>query len=56
MVPRGEVGIVVAGLGLQLGTIDAGLFSAVVAMCVGTTLLVPPVLPLLAHRAAVQRT
>jgi Kef-type K+ transport system membrane component KefB len=56
MVPRGEVGIVVAGLGLQLGTIDAGLFSAVVAMCVVTTLLVPPVLPLLARRAAVHPT
>jgi Kef-type K+ transport system membrane component KefB len=45
MVPRGEVGIVVAGLGLQLGTIDGGLYAAVVTMCVATTLLVPPLLP-----------
>jgi Kef-type K+ transport system membrane component KefB len=52
MVPRGEVGIVVAGLGLQVGTIDADLFSAVIAMCVVTTVVVPPVLPLIAGRAA----
>ena len=51
MVPRGEVGIVVAGLGLQLGTIDGGLYAAVVAMCVATTLLAPPLLPLLARPA-----
>lgn len=51
MVPRGEVGIVVAGLGLQLGTINTGLYAAVVAMCVATTLLVPPLLPLLAQSA-----
>jgi Kef-type K+ transport system membrane component KefB len=51
MVPRGEVGIVVAGLGLQLGTINTGLHAAVVAMCVATTLLVPPLLPLLAQSA-----
>ncbi len=52
MVPRGEVGIVVAALGLQLGTIDGGLYAAVVTMCVATTLLVPPLLPALARRAA----
>lgn len=52
MVPRGEVGIVVAGLGLQLGTIDGGLYAAVIAMCVATTLVVPPLLPLLARSAA----
>jgi Kef-type K+ transport system membrane component KefB len=51
MVPRGEVGIVVSALGLQLGTIDGGLYAAVVTMCVATTLLVPPLLPLLARRA-----
>jgi Kef-type K+ transport system membrane component KefB len=52
MVPRGEVGIVVAGLGLQLGTIDAPLFSAVILMCLVTTLVVPPLLPLIARRVA----
>jgi Kef-type K+ transport system membrane component KefB len=51
MVPRGEVGIVVAGLGLQLGTIDAGLYGALVTMAIVTTLLVPPLLPGLVRRA-----
>jgi Kef-type K+ transport system membrane component KefB len=51
MVPRGEVGIVVAGLGLQLATIDAALYGALVTMAILTTLLVPPLLPTLARRA-----
>jgi Kef-type K+ transport system membrane component KefB len=44
MVPRGEVGIVVAGLGHASGVIDDRLFAAVVGMSVLTTLLVPPLL------------
>jgi Kef-type K+ transport system membrane component KefB len=44
MVPRGEVGIIVAGIGNSTGTIDAELFAVIVAMSVLTTLLVPPVL------------
>ena len=44
MVPRGEVGIIVAGIGNATGTIDAELFAVVVAMSVLTTLIVPPVL------------
>lgn len=44
MVPRGEVGIVVAGIGNATGAIDAELFAVIVAMSVLTTLLVPPVL------------
>ena len=51
MVPRGEVGIVVAGLGLQLGAIDPSIYSVVVGMAIITTLLVPPFLPILARRA-----
>lgn len=51
MVPRGEVGIVVAGLGLSLGAIDAPLYSVVVGMAVITTLIVPPFLPALVRRA-----
>jgi Kef-type K+ transport system membrane component KefB len=53
MVPRGEVGIVVAGLGLAAGAIDARLYSVVVGMAVATTLVVPPLLPLLAARAGI---
>ena len=51
MVPRGEVGIVVAGLGLAAGAIDGPIYSIVVGMAVLTTLVVPPLLPLLVRRA-----
>jgi Kef-type K+ transport system membrane component KefB len=51
MVPRGEVGIVVAGLGLQLGVIEGSIYTVVVGMAVITTLLVPPMIPWLADRA-----
>jgi Kef-type K+ transport system membrane component KefB len=51
MVPRGEVGIVVAGLGLSAGAIDAEIYSVVVGMAIITTLIVPPLLPMLVRRA-----
>jgi len=51
MVPRGEVGIVVAGLGLQIGVIGAAMYSVVVAMAIATTLLVPPLVPRLVRWA-----
>lgn len=51
MVPRGEVGIVVAGLGLSAGAIGADIYSVVVGMAAITTLLVPPFLPVLVARA-----
>jgi Kef-type K+ transport system membrane component KefB len=51
MVPRGEVGIVVAGLGLQLGAIEGQLYSVVIGMAVITTLIVPPLLPRLLSSA-----
>lgn len=54
MVPRGEVGIVVAGLGLQVGAIDGRLYTVVVAMAILTTLIVPPLLPALVRRVAIQ--
>ncbi|CAN5522933.1 cation:proton antiporter [soil metagenome] len=41
MVPRGEVGIVVANLGLTAGLLSAGLFSAVLVAVVLTTLVTP---------------
>ena len=52
MVPRGEVGIIVAGIGNATGTIDAELFAIIVAMSVLTTLIVPPVLRRLAAAPA----
>ena len=51
MVPRGEVGIVVAGLGLQTGAISGSVYSVVVGMAILTTLIVPPFLPALVRRA-----
>jgi Kef-type K+ transport system membrane component KefB len=51
MVPRGEVGIVVAGLGLSAGAIESDIYSVVVGMAILTTLIVPPLLPLLVRRA-----
>jgi Kef-type K+ transport system membrane component KefB len=51
MVPRGEVGIVVAGLGLQIGVIGGSMYSVVVAMAIATTLLVPPLIPRLVRWA-----
>ena len=47
MMPRGEVGIVVAQIGLSLGVIDARLFAVVLFMAVVTTLIAPPLLTLL---------
>jgi Kef-type K+ transport system membrane component KefB len=44
MVPRGEVGLIVAGIGLSLGIIPGDIFAVVVFMSIVTTLLVPPVL------------
>lgn len=50
MVPRGEVGLIVAGLGQSAGAISETVFSVVVIMSVVTTLIVPPVLGLLLSR------
>jgi Kef-type K+ transport system membrane component KefB len=41
MVPRGEVGIVVANLGLAAGLLSAGVFSAVLVAVVITTIVAP---------------
>lgn len=44
MVPRGEVGILVATIGLTRGIIGPDLYGIVVVMSVATTLIVPPAL------------
>ncbi|MBY0506214.1 MAG: cation:proton antiporter [Bryobacteraceae bacterium] len=44
MVPRGEVGMVVAQLGLTLGVVSPSLYAVTVFMAVGTTVLAPPLL------------
>lgn len=52
MVPRGEVGLIFAMAGRQLGVIDEALFSALVVMVILTTLATPPMLTWLLRRAA----
>jgi Kef-type K+ transport system membrane component KefB len=47
MIPRGEVGIVVAQIGLSLAVINEALFGVVVFMAVITTLIAPPFLRIL---------
>jgi Kef-type K+ transport system membrane component KefB len=44
MVPRGEVGLVVAQLGLAMGVISQRVYGVVVFMAVATTLIAPPLL------------
>ncbi len=44
MVPRGEVGIIVAGIGATSGVVEAELFAVIVGMSILTTLIVPPLL------------
>jgi Kef-type K+ transport system membrane component KefB len=49
MIPRGEVGLIFAGMGLQLRVggqpvLGPGEFAAVVAMVLVTTLVTPPLL------------
>jgi Kef-type K+ transport system membrane component KefB len=50
MVPRGEVGLIFAQMGLAAGAIDEGLFGAVMMMVLVTTLVTPPALAAIARR------
>ena len=54
MVPRGEVGIVVANLGLAAGLLSAGLFSAVLVAVVLTTIAAPYLLAATVPRAKIE--
>lgn len=47
MVPRGEVGIIVAQIGLTLAVIGPELYGVVLFMAVATTVIAPPFLKLL---------
>jgi Kef-type K+ transport system membrane component KefB len=44
MVPRGEVGLIFAQLGLSSGVFDAGMFAVVTLVVMATTFLAPPLL------------
>jgi Kef-type K+ transport system membrane component KefB len=50
MVPRGEVGIVIASLGLASGVFSAEIYAVIVAMSLLTSILTPPVLAWLLKR------
>jgi Kef-type K+ transport system membrane component KefB len=52
MVPRGEVGIIVAGIGRTTGVIGDELFAVIVGMSILTTLAVPPILRALGNGGA----
>ena len=52
MVPRGEVGLIVAAVGLKLRTVSPEVYTVVVVMSIVTTLFAPPVLRALLPRAA----
>jgi Kef-type K+ transport system membrane component KefB len=56
MVPRGEVGLIFAAIGKQLGVVDERLFSVIVAMVILTTLATPPVLAFLLRRQPARGT
>ncbi len=46
MIPRGEVGLVFAGLGAATGTLTPAVNVAIVLMVIGTTFVPPPMLRL----------
>ena len=50
MVPRGEVGLIFAMVGKQLGVMNEAMFSVIVMMVILTTLVTPPVLTALLRR------
>lgn len=53
MVPRGEVGLIFAQIGLLGGILAQDVFSAILIMVMGTTLITPPFLKLLFERGVV---
>lgn len=44
MVPRGEVGLIFASIGKEIGVLDGAMFSAVVIIVILTTFVTPPAL------------
>jgi hypothetical protein len=50
MIPRGEVGLIFAQMGLASGALTPALFSAVALMVLATTFLAPPLLAQIAAR------
>lgn len=55
MVPRGEVGLIFAQLGLTAGLLSGGLYSSVALMVMITTFVAPPALRALLHKTRQER-
>jgi len=56
MMPRGEVGLIFAGVGLATGVVTAGLYSALVVTVMLTTFAAPPWLKALYRRSGTRLT
>jgi Kef-type K+ transport system membrane component KefB len=50
MIPRGEVGVVIASLGLAAGVFTNDIYAVIVAMSLLTSIITPPVLAALLKR------
>jgi Kef-type K+ transport system membrane component KefB/mannitol/fructose-specific phosphotransferase system IIA component (Ntr-type) len=46
MIPRGEVALIIAGIGLSSGVLDNQIFAVIILMTLVTTLVAPPLLSL----------
>ncbi|MYF48288.1 MAG: hypothetical protein F4214_04990 [Candidatus Dadabacteria bacterium] len=55
MIPRGEVGLIFAKIGLVYGVFRTDLFSAVTAMVILTTFIVPPLLKWMFEKESKER-
>jgi Kef-type K+ transport system membrane component KefB len=53
MIPRGEVGMIVAQIGLGFGILSRSSYSVVVFMSVATTVVAPPLLKI-AYRSLLE--
>ena len=51
MIPRGEVGVVIASLGLAAGVFSNRIYAVIVAMSLLTSIVTPPVLAVLLRKA-----
>jgi Kef-type K+ transport system membrane component KefB len=56
MIPRGEVGLVFAGVGTSIGILSKSLTAAVIVMVIITTFLAPPFLRLVFQKSEVGKT
>jgi len=54
MIPRGEVGVVIAALGLAAGVFNNQIYSVIVAMSLLTSVIAPPILAVLLKRGESQ--